>query len=227
MMALETPPDALESFLDVLRKSASFIGCSITYPHKQAVFASVDFMTDRAARLGALNTIRRATDGSLTGDATDGEAMCVAILKRGGKISGASARIIGAGGGAGQAIVDALCNHGISRLVIEENNPARKAQIEKLLSTHWPNVKVADAGPTVDILINASTIGKNASDPSPFSTSAIEAAQTICDVVTSDGVSQLMMFATKHSKITVTGDHMGAEQLPLQLAFLGMLQSLV
>ena len=50
----------------MLRHSPSLIGCSVTYPHKQVAFDAVDHRTGRAERLGALNTIRRELDGSLT-----------------------------------------------------------------------------------------------------------------------------------------------------------------
>ena len=222
MMALEIPPEGLASFLQLLRTSSTIIGCSVTYPHKQAAFEAVDELTPRAGRLGALNTIKREADGRLTGDATDGEAMCVAILRKGGKISGACARIIGAGGGAGQAIVDALCNHGISRLAIEETDAERKAQIKELLRKHWSKVQIMEAGCEADILINASTIGKNTTDPSPFGSHDIAAAQTVCDVVTVEGGSQLTMLASQLGKIIISGSDMGADQLPLQLAFLGL-----
>ena len=57
MFGLDLEPAALDGFWKVLRGSSNMLGCSITYPHKQAAFDAVDGMTDRAARLGALNTI--------------------------------------------------------------------------------------------------------------------------------------------------------------------------
>jgi len=222
MVALEIPPDGLMVFLDLLRHSPSLIGCSVTYPHKQVAFDSVDRKTDRAARLGALNTIRREADGSLTGDATDGAAMCTAIASAGGCIAGATARILGGGGGAGQAIADALCMAGIAQIILEDLDTERQAQVVKTCRSHWPNVEIMPAGTPADILINATILGKNVSDLRPFTAEEIGAAKIVCDVVTRNGTTALIAEAARQGKITVTGADMGAGQLPSQLAFLGL-----
>lgn len=222
MDPIELPPDGLPAFLDLLRHSPSFAGCSVTYPHKQAAFAGVDHLTDRAARLGALNTIRRNPDGTLTGDATDGAALCAAILSRGGTISGKSARILGAGGGAGQAIADALCALGLSHIVLDETDPTRATLIRRLVATHWPDVTVLPPGSAADLLVNATTLGKSDADPLPFDDPAIAAAGMICDVITRERATPLVARATAQDKPTVSGADMGAGQLAPQLAFLGL-----
>lgn len=222
MVALEIPPDGLPTFLNLLRQSPSLIGCSVTYPHKQVAFETVDRRTDRAARLGALNTIRREADGSLTGDATDGAAMCTAIASAGGEVAGANARILGAGGGAGQAIADALCMAGIAQIILEDLDAERQAQVVKTCRNNWPDVEIMPACTPADILINATILGKNASDPHPFTAQEIDEAKIVCDVVTGTGTTALIAEAARQGKITVTGADMGAGQLPSQLAFLGL-----
>ena len=222
MMALDIPPDGLSAFLSLLRHSPSLIGCSVTYPHKQAAFEAVDCRTDRAARLGALNTIRRDENGGLTGDATDGAAMCMAIAAKGGKIKGARARILGAGGGAGQAIADALCTAGLAQIALDDNDTKRQAQVAQILRRHWPQVEQVSTGVPADILVNATTLGNTATDICPFNTVAIARATIICDVVTGGGPSPLVCEAIRQGKVTVTGADMGAGQLPTQLDFLGL-----
>lgn len=222
MVALEVPPDGLSAFLEFLRHSPSLIGCSVTYPHKQMAFDAVDYKTDRAARLGALNTIRREADGSLTGDATDGAAMCAAISAAGGSIAGATARILGAGGGAGQAIADAFCSAGIGRIQLLELDADRQKQVVRNCRDHWPDVDIDSTSALADILVNATILGKTQSDPSPFTEADISAAKIVCDVVTGD-MTPLTKNATRQGKITVSGADMGSGQLPSQLAFLGLL----
>ena len=63
------------------------------------------------------------------------------------------AHVIGAGGGAGIATVDALCERGISELVISETNEDRAICIETLLAQFWPNVivsKIDQTGSNLD-----------------------------------------------------------------------------
>ena len=206
----------------MLRHSPSLIGCSVTYPHKQVAFDAVDHRTGRAERLGALNTIRRELDGSLTGDATDGVAMCAAIETAGGTIAGATARILGAGGGAGQAIADAFCSAGIARLDLVDLDTARQVQVIQNCRDHWPGVVIEPAGTPADILVNATILGKSRSDPCPFAEDDISSARIVCDVITGT-ITPLVRTASRHGRTTVTGADMGAGQLPSQLAFLGLL----
>ncbi len=223
MVALEVPPDGLDVFLDLARHSPSLIGCSVTYPHKQACFAGVDRRTDRAARLGALNTLRREVDGSLTGDATDGEALCRAIAAAGVAIEGRSARILGAGGGAGLAMADALCRAGIARLALQEIDTARRAGAEGLVRDHWSAVQPLPEDAAAEILVNATTLGKSPADPCPFDAGSLAAAQIVCDAVTTEGPTRLVTRATRLGRPVVTGADIGAGQLPAQLVFLGLL----
>ena len=63
------------------------------------------------------------------------------------------AHVIGAGGGVGIATVDALCERGISELVISETNEDRAKCVEPLLAQFWPNVigsKIDPPGSNLD-----------------------------------------------------------------------------
>ncbi|WP_417681108.1 shikimate dehydrogenase family protein [Roseibium sp.] len=222
MVGLDLEPAALGGFWLVLRGSSNMLGCSITYPHKQAAFDAVDDMTDRAARLGALNTIRREPNGRLTGDATDGLAMCSAIAGSAIDLKGKTAWIKGAGGGAGMAIIDAFCEQGIGCLILEEIDPARREAALRLVRDHWPTVTVSEAPEEVQVLVNATTLGKSAQDPLPFPEAAIAKAELFCDAVTVSGDTAFVQTAKRAGKAVVDGSGMGAGQLDVQLGFLGL-----
>lgn len=222
MVGLDIEPAALDGFWQVLRGSANMLGCSITYPHKQAAFDAVDGMTDRAARLGALNTIRREPDGRLTGEATDGLAMCSAIAGTGTDLKGKTAWITGAGGGAGLAIIDAVCEQGIGRLILEEIDPSRHGAALRLVRDHWPEVDISDTPAEAQVLVNATTLGKSEKDPLPFPEAVIARAELCCDVVTVSGETAFVRTAKAAGKAVVDGSGMGAGQLDVQLGFLGL-----
>ncbi|WP_346899163.1 shikimate dehydrogenase [uncultured Roseibium sp.] len=222
MFGLDLEPAALDGFWQVLRGSANMLGCSITYPHKQAAFDAVDGMTDRAARLGALNTIRREPDGRLTGDATDGLAMCSPIAATGTELKGKTARITGAGGGAGMAIIDAFCEQGIGCLILEEIDQARREAALRLVRDHWPQVDISETPGAAQVLVNATTLGKSENDPLPFPEAIIAKAELCCDVVTVSGETALVQAAKRAGKAVVDGSGMGAGQLDVQLGFLGL-----
>ena len=220
MVPMDIPPSALNAFWDLLRSSQNMVGCSVTYPHKQAAFAAMDQLTPRAGRLGAVNTVR-CQEGRLIGDATDGLAMCSAILKVGAQIAGRSAVVVGAGGGAGVAIVDALCADGLRRLTVSETDEVRRRAVLDLLARDWPEVEIsANQGPS-DILINATTLGKNPDDECPFSEDAVRAATVVGDVVTHSCTTPLVALSQRLGVDCVTGDDMGRGQIAAQLSFLG------
>ncbi|MGH1412961.1 MAG: shikimate dehydrogenase family protein [Pelagimonas sp.] len=219
MVPMDVPVSGANGFWDVLRASANMIGCSVTYPHKQAAFAAMDECTPRAARLGAVNTVR-CKNGRLIGDATDGLAMCAAIHATGIKIKDGVAHILGAGGGAGIAIVDALCENGISELVLAETNDARAQALQALLAEYWPDVPLSQSAGPCPILINATTLGKSIGDPVPFSSKDIESAALVCDVITRDTPTALCETAQMLNRPIVSGQQMGQCQLEMQLRFL-------
>ena len=223
MYGMDLAPEAVEAFWSVMRGTENMAGCSITYPHKQAAFQAVDDMTTRAARLGALNTIRREPDGRLFGEATDGQAMIAAIARAGFDLQGRSAQIAGAGGGAGRAIADALCEAGIRSLVLRETDTERHKAVIASLREHWPNVELSEHADPCDILINATTLGKCGGDPLPFSEDEIGAATLCCDVITSPGDTQFVTAAKRRGAIVVDGNGMGFGQIEVQLQFLRLI----
>ncbi|MFT6088644.1 MAG: shikimate dehydrogenase [Akkermansiaceae bacterium] len=218
MVPMEISAEQVHGFWELLRDSANMIGCSVTYPHKQAAFAAMDACTPRAARLGAVNTVR-CEDGQLIGDATDGLAMCAAIDLTGTPVKHGVAHVLGAGGGAGIAIVDALCERGISELVLGETDEFRAQSVRDLLAQFWPDVTVSTSAKPSAILINATTLGKSSGDAMPFGAEMIRTAALVCDAVTRDTPTALCATATANNKPTVSGDQMGQCQIDVQLEF--------
>ncbi|HEX6094214.1 MAG TPA: shikimate dehydrogenase, partial [Dongiaceae bacterium] len=49
-----------------------FAGANVTLPHKEAALSAVDRVTAQARRIGAVNTIVAAADGTLDGSNSDG-----------------------------------------------------------------------------------------------------------------------------------------------------------
>ncbi len=186
------------------------------------VYSEVGSATDRAARFGVLNPIRREVDGRLAGDATDGLAMVSAIEERGGLIQGRPAMILGAGGGAGRAIADALCGRGISCLGLSDLDPTRLRNAKSGIADNWPQVSLTAVDSKVDILVNASTVGQAETDACPFELHQIRDAGVLCDVNNRHGQTSFVNAANKPGKLAISGAETGAAQLKPQLSFLGL-----
>ncbi len=88
----EREPEELERFL----RDEPFDGLNVTIPYKMAVMPFCE-LTDRAKRIGAVNTITRK-DGRLIGDNTDYDGFSWLLNRNGGIRAGEKALVLGSGG---------------------------------------------------------------------------------------------------------------------------------
>jgi shikimate dehydrogenase len=96
------PGDLPEAFS--MMSDLGFIGCNVTVPHKFEALETCSEVSDQARQLGAVNTVI-FRDGASIGYNTDGPGFREAIADSFGVHLGKSETVIlGAGGGAGQAI---------------------------------------------------------------------------------------------------------------------------
>ena len=173
----------LRSALLFLRR-LDFVGINLTVPHKIAAFTQIDEADDSATRTGAVNTIR-FRDEKLIGSNTDGEGFLRAIhTEFSMDLRDLRVLILGAGGGTGRAIAWQCALENCERLVLV-NRTLQKANalVEQLRpffsgprvlgpaarieAAAWDEstmrVQLAD----IDLIVNATPLGMNPSDPSP------------------------------------------------------------
>ncbi|OAP36544.1 shikimate dehydrogenase [Sinorhizobium glycinis] len=217
-------PEKVAAFLDAIRGTPNCPGVSVTMPHKQAAYAGVDELTDRARRAEAVNIIRRNADGTLLGDMVDGDAMVAALAKNGVSIAGKSVLVVGAGG-AGTAIVYALAEAGAAAIIVIERDRAKADRLIGQLRRDYPRLQAHDALPDdidVEIAINASPSGMNAADPHPFPLERLTKAEIIADAVTKPAVTPWLEEARRRGIAIQPGAEMTLAQLPTQIAFWGL-----
>jgi shikimate dehydrogenase len=87
-----------EAFLPLVFKLTNIRGALITMPHKVTTIGLLDEVLPTAAIAGACNAVRRTADGRLQGDMFDGEGFVRGVLRKGMKLQGARALVVGAGG---------------------------------------------------------------------------------------------------------------------------------
>ena len=107
-------PEHLAEVLRILPR-AGFVGANVTIPHKEAVLTLADTVTDRAALIGAANTLIFRPDGKIHADNTDGYGF-IANLRQNEpdwQPDLGPAAVIGAGGAA-RAVVASLLDSGVS-----------------------------------------------------------------------------------------------------------------
>ena len=93
-------------------RAMEFAGVNCTIPHKEAVGALLDQVSETAALLKSVNTVVNR-DGKLVGESTDGAGFLKSVEEHWGKINGCSALVLGAGGSS-RAVCFALAGIGCS-----------------------------------------------------------------------------------------------------------------
>lgn len=103
-----------------------FVGLNVTIPHKETVLALADIVTDRAALIGAANTLIFRKDGSIHADNTDGAGF-IANLRQNAphwQPQAGPAAVFGAGGAA-RAVVAAMIEVGVPEIRLANRTRAR------------------------------------------------------------------------------------------------------
>jgi shikimate dehydrogenase len=161
-----------------------FIGINLTVPHKIAAFTQVDEADESATRAGAVNTIR-IRDEKLIGSNTDGEGFLRAIRDEFSiDLRDLRVMIIGAGGGTGRAIAWQCALENCERLVLVNRTLEKANALAEQLRPFFsgprvlgPSARLAAVGldepamrmqlADIDLIVNATPLGMNLSDPSP------------------------------------------------------------
>lgn len=159
---MDVAPADLETTLRHLPK-IGFVGLNVTLPHKEAVLKIADVISDRAALIGAANTLIFRKDGKIHADNTDGFGF-IANLRQmapGWSPPSGPAAVFGAGGAA-RAVVAALIEVGVPEIRIANRSRPRADALRadfgaKLLVYDWLRpAEMLDGATTV---INTTSLG--------------------------------------------------------------------
>src|SRR4030095_6429683 len=94
-----------------------------------------------AAIAGAANAVRKTPAGTLVADMFDGEGFVRGVLRKGRRLAGASALVVGRGG-VGRAIAAVLAAAGATRLGVDDAGPASAQALGDRLRRHYPDLVV-------------------------------------------------------------------------------------
>jgi shikimate dehydrogenase len=189
--------EELADYLDRRRADTHWRGCNVTMPHKLAIVPLLDRLDPLAARIGAVNTVVREADGTLTGYNTDAPGFLEPVREEVDKIHlFRMARVLGTGGAA-RAIVAALADAKFV-IVLAGRDPAKaQAMLDELAPNGEHHAIAFDhfADPTdfpfddrercFDLVVNASPLGMTGQPPLPFDFSHAPPRSVVYDIVTS------------------------------------------
>jgi shikimate dehydrogenase len=183
---IDVAPEALEAFIRALPRSG-FAGGNVTIPHKETAFRLVDSLTERAERVGAVNTLIVEGD-RVVGDNTDGLGFLAHLDQSLGagwpERAGQRALVLGAGGAA-RGIVAGLLGRGM-RVRIVNRSPENARSLaaldpEKAQALPWDALPEALA--ETGLLINATALGMVGHPPLDLNLDALPARAAVADIV--------------------------------------------
>lgn len=195
----EIDPERLTESLPVFYEKG-FHGLNLTVPHKEIAFSYLDRIAPEAQSIGAVNTLLRTPDG-YTGYNTDGYGLSRGIeIELGTQITGSPIVLLGAGGAARAAAIQAIESRCASLAIVNRN----QERLARLISEIAPLARQAkiplqaiapqDANelPKRCILVNATSLGLKASDPTPIPPESIPAEAACFDMIYNPPETTLM-----------------------------------
>ena len=205
---LEIHPDNFEDALKNMPKQG-FRGANVTIPHKERALEIADYVSERAKRIGAANTLYFDADGKIHADNTDGYGF-ITNLKKGApewNAKAGPALVLGAGGAA-RAILDALITEETPKLYLTNRT---KERAQALASEFGDTVEVLDwdnknvVVSEVKTLINTTSLGMNGKGDLGLDFSQLTSAITVTDIVYTPLETDLLKHAKQRGCTCVDG----------------------
>jgi shikimate dehydrogenase len=186
-----------------------FVGCNVTIPHKEAVLQIADVVTDRAALIGAANTLIFRKDGKIHADNTDGAGF-VANLRQNApqwKPASGPAVVFGAGGAA-RAVVAALIEVGVPEIRLTNRTRARAEAIKadfgaKITVQEWIQAPAMLIGAAT--VVNTTALGMTGKSDFNVPLDHLPSAALVTDIVYTPLMTQFLIAAQDRGCAVVDG----------------------
>jgi shikimate dehydrogenase len=186
-----------------------FSGCNLTIPHKEAALDIVDRVDPLARRIGAMNCVVVADDGSLVGQNHDafGYIESVREAQPTWRADAGPVVVIGAGGGA-RAVLVGLIDQGARELRLVNRTRARGEILQRELggpitALDWGEREAALAGAAM--LINTTNQGMVGEPPLELALDALPVTALVSDIIYIPRETPLLAAARKRGNPTVNG----------------------
>lgn len=205
---MDVAPVDLETTLRHLPK-IGFVGLNVTIPHKEAVLKIADVITDRAALIGAANTLIFRKDGKIHADNTDGAGFMANLRQNAPEWDPSSgpAAVFGAGGAA-RAVIAALIEVGVPQIRISNRSRPRAEALRadfgaKLVVYDW--VQAANMLEGAATVINTTSLGMTGKPEFRVPLDALEPGAVVNDLVYTPLKTSFLLEAEARGGLIVDG----------------------
>jgi shikimate dehydrogenase len=205
---MDVTQNDLASVVRIMPKMG-FVGANVTIPHKERVLDLADLVTDRAALIGAANTLIFRDDGKIHADNTDGYGF-IQNLRSGAPDwdpKSGPAAVFGAGGAA-RAVLASLIDVGVTEIRLSNRTRARAEALRdefgaKIVVYDWFQAgNMLDGAATV---VNSSSLGMVGKADFRVPLDALSPAAVVSDLVYTPLDTSLLSAARAQGCVTVDG----------------------
>ena len=183
----EKQPEEIADFVS----NGDFTGLNVTIPYKKDVIPFCTELSERAAKLGAVNTILRRKDGSIIGHNTDYFGFQSMVHRIGVCVKGKKALVLGSGGASATAVY-VLQEMGAEVIVISRSG-----------DNNYSNLHLhSDAS----LIVNATPVGMYPNNgQSPLDLSVFTRLEGVLDMIYNPAKTKLLLDAEKMGIATENG----------------------
>lgn len=205
---MDISSENLETAIHALPK-LGFVGVNVTIPHKEHVLTLADVVSDRAALIGAANTIVFRADGKVQADNTDGYGF-IESLRQGApewNASAGPAAVIGAGGAA-RAVIASLLDAGVPEIRLSNRTKTRAEALRQEFGTRIAVVDWVHAGNMLEgsaTVVNTTSLGMEGNSELRIPLDGIEKDAVVTDLVYTPLETKFLAYARSKGCRTVDG----------------------
>lgn len=226
------PADVL-NFVKAVFTARNIQGLLLTIPHKSVVMPLLASAGPLAKVAGAVNALRLNANGEIEGDLFDGEGLVSSLNYYGMVYAGRRVLVLGAGGGAaaiGASLVGAGSNVALgaaSELAFYDPTPGKAQELAHRLNGYSSAVSAAASNDAADydLVINASPLGLQASDPMPCDVARIAPHAAMMDILMKNQPTPWVRAGRARGLNAQPGFEMMIQQADLYLRFFGLVEA--
>lgn len=195
-VALEVAPGAAAAALDAMR-TLGIAGLSVTMPHKEAVAAACDELTEEAAALRAVNCVVN-DGGRLIGHNTDGDGFLAALAAELDLDPAGRRCVVLGAGGAARSIALALARAGAGEVAVVNRTASRAEEVAALLGPVGQVVGPDDLASVMagaELIVNATSLGMGTDGAVPLEVALLRPEHVVVDIIYRPLVTPLLAAA--------------------------------